>query len=262
LYGDLGVLTPPAGEFSHLSAFDGYACAVRTDGELACWGADETGETVPPEGSFQQVQTGLHRACATRDDGRVACWGARATPRGKFHQVVGGDGPHLCALQADGTARCWGANDQGQATAPCRRFTELSVGVSFSCGIRTDGAVECWGSNAHGEASPPQGKFRRIASLSDNVQTCGILRSGSLACWGPALIDLPSTAVGSEPLEGLGIRQTPAGDFSSIAVGRLGEGLVLIATQQNGSEWWWGSQAARQPIELGSAECDGRDRSH
>ena len=47
----LGELCVTGGEFASVSAGRSYACGVRTDGSVACWGNDEYGETTPPEGS-------------------------------------------------------------------------------------------------------------------------------------------------------------------------------------------------------------------
>ena len=97
---------------------------MRTDGILACWGANIFVQPMPPAGTFSQVSAGLFHTCALRTDGTVACWGyfrfqyGQATPpAGTFSQVSAGD-YHTCGVRMDGTLACWGANWDGQASPP------------------------------------------------------------------------------------------------------------------------------------------------
>ena len=53
----------------------GYACGLRTDGRVECWGAGTTGRADPPEASFTQISVGPYYACGIRDDKAVQCWG-------------------------------------------------------------------------------------------------------------------------------------------------------------------------------------------
>lgn len=130
-----------ASEFS-----PGYACAVRTNGRVLCWGMKDaavgglgdgstTSSTTPIEvaGLTDAVDVALARtfACARRRGGGVVCWGendvgqlgdgtttTRATPvavlgiTDAVELAVGGN--HACARLRDGTARCWGTNYHGQ----------------------------------------------------------------------------------------------------------------------------------------------------
>jgi alpha-tubulin suppressor-like RCC1 family protein len=76
---------PPSGTFVSVSTSDGFACAVRTDGTLACWGDNSSSQATPPPGAdFVSVGAGQHFACAVRTNGTIACWGmntsGEATP--------------------------------------------------------------------------------------------------------------------------------------------------------------------------------------
>ncbi|HCP61715.1 MAG TPA: hypothetical protein DIU14_04485, partial [Actinobacteria bacterium] len=44
--------TPPSGSFSSVSAGRYHTCGVKTDGTVACWGDDTSGQATPPSGSF------------------------------------------------------------------------------------------------------------------------------------------------------------------------------------------------------------------
>ena len=39
----------------HLDAGDSHVCAVKSNGNLACWGSNGDGESSPPSGTFRQV---------------------------------------------------------------------------------------------------------------------------------------------------------------------------------------------------------------
>jgi alpha-tubulin suppressor-like RCC1 family protein len=75
---------------SAMQLAQGYdiGCALRTDGTIACWGANyfggvgdgsysDRGTPVAVSGvtSPTQVVTGADHACAVMSDGTVACWG-------------------------------------------------------------------------------------------------------------------------------------------------------------------------------------------
>jgi len=59
----------PAGAFLSVSVVDsmeagtlGYACGVRTDGTVACWGDNTYGEATPPAGTYTSVSVGSSAA--------------------------------------------------------------------------------------------------------------------------------------------------------------------------------------------------------
>jgi hypothetical protein len=93
---------------------DVYACALRVDGGLACWGSDLNHDaTSPPAGRFVHVDAGATCACAVRDNGTLACWGL---------------------------------SQQGACNPPPgNQYTRVSVGKYFSCAVLRDGTAQCWG---------------------------------------------------------------------------------------------------------------------
>jgi len=169
----------PAGAYTQVAVGGDHACAVRTDGTLACWGIDESGQVsgMPPAPAgrqFTQVSAGLVHTCALLDDGSIQCWGSNtygqlnvaALPSGtKYTQVsvstfeADFNGFHTCALRSDGMVACWGQNKSGQLNVPAlpsgMTYTNVTVGTFHSCAARSDGAVVCWGWNASGQASAP-----------------------------------------------------------------------------------------------------------
>ena len=149
-------LRPPEGTFTTLDVHS-PACALGTDGTLACWGIWEHpwDHSPRPDGTFIAVDIDTKHGCAIRTDGTVACWGTPGgvsePPPGTFTAITSGD-YYSCGLRTDNTIACWGDNDQGQADAPSGTFTAITSGAHHSCGLRTNSAITCWGTNDHGQA--------------------------------------------------------------------------------------------------------------
>jgi hypothetical protein len=99
---NFGQSIPPAGAFSTVSVAQHHACAIKTDGTVACWGAGTTDEcqtdgencrqSRPPAGKFAQVTVGNYHSCAITAARKIQCWGyagadandARLTPPAEF----------------------------------------------------------------------------------------------------------------------------------------------------------------------------------
>ena len=65
----------PTGKFTDIAMGAVHACAVRTSGALACWGANPYGQTDAPSGSYTAVSAGWAHSCALTTDGEMICWG-------------------------------------------------------------------------------------------------------------------------------------------------------------------------------------------
>jgi alpha-tubulin suppressor-like RCC1 family protein len=140
-----------AGCVAQLVAGGAHACALTTDGQARCWGANDHGQlgsgdladSVAPRAvvdasgvaltEIVELSAGESHTCAVRRDGTLLCWGdgedgqlgtgpgmtgaANPTPTlvglTTVAQVAAG-GRHTCAALADGRAYCFGANDAGQ----------------------------------------------------------------------------------------------------------------------------------------------------
>jgi hypothetical protein len=80
-------MTDTPDTFASVSAGDLFACGLRTDGTLACWGNSGRGETDVPAGTFVSLSAST------------------------------GDGGAVCALRTDDTLACWGGYDMGTPPA-------------------------------------------------------------------------------------------------------------------------------------------------
>ena len=178
-----------AASWSAASAGNSYTCAVRTNGDLYCWGRGGSG------------QLGVGGTTDRSNPTRLA--GLTATA------VVSAGGAYTCAVAVDGSLRCWGTNTYGQLgsggtasiTTPAQvgsstAWATVSASGSHTCGTRTDGTLWCWGNNALGRTglgtaagtttTPQQvGSDTTWATVSTGgAHTCGTRTDGTLWCWG------------------------------------------------------------------------------
>ena len=186
-----------------VSAGSGHTCAIRTSGEITCWGDNRSGETDAPEGRFTAISTGWNHICAIRESGEIECWGydeygETDAPAGSFTAVSTG-WSHTCAIRESGDITCWGVKgfliknpntgergviENGQTNAPDGTYTAISTGAWHSCAIHAgSGTLECWGLNPHGQwTRPPQGNHTAVGA--SRTSDCAIHESGELTCWG------------------------------------------------------------------------------
>ena len=101
---------------------------------MTCWGWKNFGLVEDmPGGTFQSVACGYTHACAVRTNGEVACWGvpngtlneekfdhgqATDAPLNPDFKLVGVDDSHSCAVTTDDKVMCWGSNTINKLTPP------------------------------------------------------------------------------------------------------------------------------------------------
>ncbi len=189
----------------------GYACALRSNGSLKCWGNNEYGVLGP---GVADVQGDASKAghLDWGDAGRVVQFSAG------WH--------HACALFDSQRARCWGRNDDGQLglgttdnygdddgetlallkDVPLEGIASISAGVHSTCAIvgpaiEAPGRVHCWGRDQSGSLGDKRaGDFgddepidgsRPVELPADAVSVavgadvaCALLVGGAVHCWG------------------------------------------------------------------------------
>ena len=162
----------------------GFACALRKDRTVWCWGANHTGQLgdgsttarsqargVSGLSGITQLSVGANHSCAVRSNGSLWCWGALpgTKPRPVPVQMSGLEAPqfvsagteHTCAIGAHGKVWCWGNNPHGQlgngnTTTSSRPVlvqgltgAENVVAMSrATCAVKSDGSLWCWGAIA------------------------------------------------------------------------------------------------------------------
>jgi alpha-tubulin suppressor-like RCC1 family protein len=166
-----------------------FACALRADGLVTCWGDDDAGELGNAHfgGLFPTPDT-------------IIFFGPSA-----IDLASGND--YACMVLADHTVACWGGNSNGQlgigTTDPSSipsvidgvfTATQVAAGAAHSCALLSSGAVLCWGRNNHGQlgngtlisSSTPANVaisgVVEIAAAGDH--TCARRSDGHIWCWG------------------------------------------------------------------------------
>ncbi|PKN20156.1 MAG: hypothetical protein CVU65_17705 [Deltaproteobacteria bacterium HGW-Deltaproteobacteria-22] len=176
-------------------------------------------------GGTEAVASGNSFACALRSDGRVVCWGANDFGQLGYGTLNQGEIPvevfgvddatslacgldHTCVVRLLGEVWCWGANDyhqvgpmDGDVTMPTAvpgvtGAVAVVAGAWHTCALVTGGQVLCWGRNNHRQmgnssteaiqATPaPVADLINVVALgAGNDHTCAILNNGSVHCWG------------------------------------------------------------------------------
>jgi hypothetical protein len=203
--------------YKSVSLGQNYACAVKLDGSVVCWGSNIEDESTPLAGHFSAVSGGWGaHTCGVRDDGSAVCWGQDGggvqPPPGSFAAVSAGDFQGDCGVETDGSLVCWGSiapipPDSGVMDAgplgpplPSGRFKAVGMGVGMGCAVRTDGTLACWPN----WVPSPAGSFR---SVEFGLGTyCALESNGTPSCWDELSVAFPLGA-------------PPAGTFTAIGVG-------------------------------------------
>ena len=136
-----------------------HTCAMRTNGQLVCFGRNDYGQCdVPADlGPVLAVAAGTYHTCAIRADGQLVCLRCHSDVLVPPYCDVPADlGPvlavaanrfHTCAIRADGQLVCFGVNVYGQRDVPADLGPVLAVtaGKLHTCAMRTNGQLVCFG---------------------------------------------------------------------------------------------------------------------
>ncbi|MGE5181851.1 MAG: RCC1 domain-containing protein [Acidobacteriota bacterium] len=256
-------------------------------------GSYETPEPTQVPGAWQAIAAGALFACGIRDDGTLWCWGddyygelaspdtgiARPSPvevgTATWTSITAG-AYHACGLQSDGTLWCWGLGNSGQlgvapamssSTVPLEvgvpagasSWAQVAAGGDGTCAIADTSTLYCWG--APTQALAPTKvmvaglPFDQIAEIevggsSDGTTMCARRADASLWCWGydargQAGPTPATTSRVAEPQQITG----GADAWQSIAVGAR----TTCAVGTDGSLWCAGADSRGQLGDGGSS---------
>jgi alpha-tubulin suppressor-like RCC1 family protein len=134
-----------ANDVIQLASRADHTCAIRSNNDAYCWGADSFGQL--GDGTIAPYK-GVVKVALTTDVREISTGTA-----------------HTCALVKGGGVRCWGSNNFGQlgngtttsSSKPVsvvglpRPATEVTAGGEHSCAKLDTGEIRCWGRNSSGQ---------------------------------------------------------------------------------------------------------------
>jgi hypothetical protein len=233
---------PKAAKFIQVSVgSDGFACGLKTNHQVVCWGSNDPALRPPSTGTFDQVTVGggyvkpyvCALSAAQVGKRSIVCWGGwrpKNVPAGNFSQISAGtEGARMCVLQGDpgkpGTVLCWGRD----RSTPSGKFTQMSVGEPW-CFLKADGSAVC--STGWNVPKSRPGPFTQIAGGS-YTGLCAVGTKGKLSCWGFWTGNILGTAVYTQVADGFyevcGVLKSgpikcmrskpPAGVYKQVSVG-------------------------------------------
>ncbi len=171
----------------------GGSCAIQSNGNLVCWGANANGQigdgtyTQRPRptrvmiGMVTDVSSGRAHTCAVRGDNSAWCWGDGTD--GKL-----GDG--TASGMTNMPVHVMGTGPSGA------RMVQVGAGDNFSCGRTSAGLVQCWGNNGFGQlgngttassntpVNVSLGSLRAMDLSVGRQHACIVTTGGAVACWG------------------------------------------------------------------------------
>jgi alpha-tubulin suppressor-like RCC1 family protein len=182
------------------------ACAVTSEGDLYCWGAQPYGELGVGNGlpsivplkvagsGWSTVTMGFYRTAAMRSDGTFWSWGVNSTSTptqlpGNDWVTGGVTGYAECGVKTNGTLHCSRQAVAGvvQAGSATNFVSVVHTSYADYCALDQAGAVQCFGTDSAGMvpiASPVPGGGWSAFSGEPDARLCALTTSGARHCRG------------------------------------------------------------------------------
>ncbi|MCA9626725.1 MAG: hypothetical protein KC766_03630 [Myxococcales bacterium] len=253
---------------------------------VACGQAEGDAIGSPPGSDRASVALNETHGCALRDDGQTACWGWIYSAFGEGHaEAVFEENPRVveglprgfhalsawvygtCGLTERSDVWCWGANSAEEPLVPHEveqfhgKVQQLAMGYAHACLLTHSGEVWCWGlypgeivgKPGFEPIQPPQrveGFPEPIVELtSGGGWACALGESGAVYCWGRAPAELFGAAQGKTALKPTRIDvQTEVTRF-----GHAGGSLMCIIVGGGEVRCWGRLDASNYDAPVGDA---------
>ena len=180
-----------------------HSVALKSDGTLAAWGDNSSGEcNVPGGNNYVAVAAGAYHSIALKSDGSLAAWGDNSlgecnVPGGNDYVAVAVGDVHSVALKTDGTLVAWGINLDGQCNVPGgNNYVAVAAAKSSCVALKTDGTLAAWGDNSLGQCNVPDGN-NYVAVAAAGFCGLALKSDGTLAAWGDNSFDLCNVPSGN-----------------------------------------------------------------
>lgn len=199
-------VVPEGADFVEIGLGLSSGCALRQNGEIACFQFWPTNYSYPESAQYRDMDVGMHEGAAIRaSDSGLEVWGMNPDKyvipvAGRFDKVVQAK-EMVCATREDTKlVECFAPNGipvrGAMAEGPVSWFFDsLSYGVCAE--LRDTGLVRCWSLFSDDENTrdwPPEiGRdvpaVRFRAGSVCRTHACGVVDDGSMLCWGAASSD-------------------------------------------------------------------------
>lgn len=219
-----------ATDWAMVSAGDKHTCAIKTSGQLFCWGYNggamdqsgqlglgdfdprDTPQRVGSASDWRTVSAGNAHTCAIKTSGELYCWG-EASSWGRLG--LGATDPGAAA----------DVRSPERLTSPALTWDSVVAGQFHSCAIGSDREIYCWGLAFRGATGTGTGDTvyvpTRVATESGPwshvatgwSHTCGRQMDGDYFCWGEAAGSRTGTGVDPRPVGTYIFDPTPADIF-------------------------------------------------
>ncbi|WP_413295210.1 Ig-like domain-containing protein [Bdellovibrio sp. HCB185ZH] len=235
-------------DFVQVSAGENSVCALDTNNDLYCFGANTYGQMA--NGAFDGTN-------------RVTLPLGSATASGytkiELNTTRAGGEVHACALNTLGKLYCWGHNSRGVVgdgsttnrntptlVSGSESYLNFSVGAHNTCAITTSSRVQCWGSNSNqvfgveigGNLATGDSNLSTVAAVptfisdtssysmvsSGEDSTCGVLTDGRVKCWGE--VDYLTIGDGTEYPRLVPSNSDAGQKYKALALGGFGCGIT------------------------------------
>jgi alpha-tubulin suppressor-like RCC1 family protein len=218
-----------------------FACSLKVNGTVACWGIDYSGEV-------GQLGNGTNDASFNTAGLVKNQTGTNSLTGVSF---IDAGAKHACAV-VSGKVVCWGDNSFGQlgngttvsSNLPVEALNlnsveSVSAGDYHTCALKTDATVVCWGDGRYGSIGGNVSSSVPIAvagiagvkSLATGAaHTCALKITGTVYCWGYDFVGFDSTA----PVQKAGLS-----NIAEITVGTYAGSTCAV--KDTGTVFCWGS---------------------
>jgi alpha-tubulin suppressor-like RCC1 family protein len=233
---------------TQIAAGSGHTVALKSDGTVAAWGHNGSGQVNVPVGlsDVVAVTVGAGHTVALKSNGTVIAWGnnnsgqTNVPPNLSGVLAVAAGGNHTVALKSNGTVIAWGNNDCGQLTIPegLTGVVAVSAEGDHTIALKGDGTVVAWGHNNYGQATPPAGLSGVIAVSAGWLHSVALKDDGSVIAWGyngNGQTDVPQGLAGVISITaGGGHTAALKDDGTVVAWGYNGNGQINIPSGLSG----------------------------
>ena len=240
------------GNIFGIAAGENFSLAIRADGRVTGWGANELGQCNVPTsvGIVRKIACGYGHSLAIQLSGQLVAWGANQSGQlnvppglGIVSDIAAGADDSI-ALTADGVVHSWGA---GGAAVPPGLGLAKRIGAGWGLGlaIHLDGALSVWGNSPFGGTNIPATLGSVVDADASYGHVAALRTDGSIMCWGynnAGQCNVPGN-LGTA-------RAVTTGSFSTVAI--LPDGTVRAwGAGVPGSSGWPNFGQSTVPANLG-----------